>query len=56
MFLKAFRWNRLYAKHPPKRAFAKTRIEEHYKRFALAQKGVVEASVRYVSARMPFFH
>ena len=49
MPLKRFDWNDLYAAHLDKRAFAKKRILNHFNRFALADRGVGRASVRYVT-------
>jgi hypothetical protein len=46
--LKSIIWNGLYARHPAKRAFVETRINDHYKRFALAKRGLDVADVRYV--------
>lgn len=53
MVLAVFRWNRLYAQYPAKRAFVKKRIQAHHSRFDLERRGVSIADVRYVLSWMP---
>jgi hypothetical protein len=48
-----FRWNRLYARYPAKRAFVKKRIQAHHSRFDLERRGVSIVDVRYVLSWMP---
>ena len=48
MALQYITWNRLYAAQPRKRAFAKTRILDHFVKMRLSERGVEKASVRYV--------
>jgi hypothetical protein len=48
MALPYITWNRLYAAQLRKRAFAKARILVHFVKMRLSERGVENASVRYV--------
>jgi hypothetical protein len=50
MPLEHINWNNLYSKRLKNRKFVKERVEAHYRILSLEGRGVVKASMRYVSS------